>query len=123
MEGAVINSNIEIVFIYSNSLQPKMSARNMAEYWANRRPSIFTPPESYLTENLDQTKLMPETSYRNKFLIAMDLVVHESSPGPFVFIQVLNDNSPEGKCNRYARPEVIYLPDVDINYTVCTNDS
>jgi hypothetical protein len=75
-----------------------MPIRTMAEYWSSRTPSVFTPPELYLTANLDETKLMPETRYRNKFRLAMDLFV-PGCPGPFFFIQVLNDNSPEGKRN------------------------
>jgi hypothetical protein len=75
-----------------------MSGFSNPNFWATRTVSVFSPPELYLTDNLDQMKLMPETKYRNKFRIAMDLYIPH--PGPFFFIQVLNDNSPEGDNNR-----------------------
>lgn len=68
----------------------------MEAFWARRTPSVFTPHELYLTENLNQFELMPATSFRSKFRIAMDLFI-EGCPGPYFFFQVLNDRSPEGK--------------------------
>jgi hypothetical protein len=78
------------------SITDKMTARNMAEYYASRTPTVTTPPERYLTPNLDPTKLMPETRYRNRYLIATQLFIQHCSP-PLFFFQVLNDNNPDGK--------------------------
>jgi hypothetical protein len=80
-------------FFLSNRTTEKIAT--MAEYWARRTPSVFSPPELYITDNLNYTRLMPETSYRNKFRLAMDLFL-PGCQGPFFFIQVLNDSSPEG---------------------------
>jgi hypothetical protein len=79
----------------SKNFRFKMAAKNMAEYFANRTPTVTLPPERYLTDNLDQTQLMPETRYRNKFLIATQLFISHCTP--MFFFQILNDNSPEGK--------------------------
>jgi hypothetical protein len=71
-----------------------MAAKNMAEYFANRTPTVTPPRERYLTPNLDQNHLMPETRFRNKFLIATQLFISHCTP--LFFFQILNDNSPEG---------------------------
>lgn len=62
-------------------------------YWS--RPRVVTHDRCYLTENLDQTILGPETTYRNKFLITTALLIRPSN-GPYLFFQMLNDSSPEG---------------------------
>jgi hypothetical protein len=57
---------------------------------------MITHDRCYLTENLDQTILGPETSYRNKFLVTTSLNIRQA-PGPFLFFQMLDDSSPEGE--------------------------
>jgi hypothetical protein len=65
----------------------------MSTYWT--RPRLITHDGHVLTENLDETILGPETSYRNKFLITTSLCLPKD-PGPYIFFQMLNDKSPEG---------------------------
>lgn len=56
---------------------------------------MSAPESHHLRENLDETVLGPETSYRDKFLITTSLSL-QTGPGHYIFFQMLNDESPEG---------------------------
>jgi hypothetical protein len=57
----------------------------------------WTTVQPFLTENLDQFHLMPETTFRNKFLLTMGLPMNRDRANSLVFFQSLCDKNPEGK--------------------------
>jgi len=56
-------------------------------YWTNyaSTPSVFSPPVMYTT--YDPCKLLPETPFRNKFMITMTLPFQQRST---FFFQMIN---------------------------------
>jgi hypothetical protein len=66
------------------------------DFWSTfgAAPSVFPPDVEYTI--FDPLKLLPEDSYRNKFLTTMGLPFGSRTK---FFFQILNDDSPAGNCS------------------------
>jgi hypothetical protein len=56
----------------------------------------LTPEEQFLTENLDQYKLNPETSYHRKFHLTVPTMSTARGTN-LIFFQCLDEKNPDGE--------------------------
>ena len=85
-----------ILFFHSFPRCEECQKMAHVDFWSTfgSAPSVFPPDVEYAI--FDPWKLLPEDSYRSKFLITMGLPFGSKTK---FFFQILNDESPAGNCS------------------------